>query len=497
MLAAVLLAAWWLLPHVRHRVIASVAYDDARVTDAVRLPDSPAASAAPLPRATHVRVVLIDGLAADNTRFMPAWRALCDRGVTLAVDVGFPTVSLPVEVALWTGLTQQQTGIVMRSDHPLDAMHALATIPSNAVSVAVAEDHGWIVRSLGFGEALPRADPDDPATVKDDAPDAWRARWLAAATDAVASWQPLVFVHLLGVDTMGHRVGRASPAYATAAGIADSELAALLAADRESRWFVLSDHGHLDGGGHGGEEREVRQVQGCIAGPGVAAGGSHVAGLVHVADVARALADSLGVALDPRATGRHLAAALAAPLAADQAVPPLPLGTGALAIALLLVGAAISYIAAGGRAWLWPWWLPIACVSLVAVRGLPTLSMPMVYAPAGRAMYVTWLPSLAIAAAAAYLGATRAGALRAALAQLALPYAALAAAITASGAWPTLLGAAVAPVVPHYTAWLSALWLIAAHGSAAVALAVLGTCVRLAFDRRAPAETPRSEPAAD
>ncbi len=209
---------------------------------------------------------------------------------------------------------------------------------------------------------------------------------------------------------------------------------------------------------------------------------------MHVVDIARAIADSVGVALDARSPGRPLAAALAAPLDGDQAVPALPLGTGAFAIFILVLAAAGSYFAAG-RWWLLPWWFVAACSSLVLVRGLPTLSMSMVYAPAGRAMYVTWLPSLVVAAIATYAGLARTSLARTVIAQLAVPIAALAAVITACGAWRTLFGAAIAPVVPHYTAWLSALILIVAHGSAAVALAVLGRFVRSAFDRRARPET--------
>jgi Type I phosphodiesterase / nucleotide pyrophosphatase len=492
-LIALLAVAAWFAPLVRHRVIHAVTYDDG-------VPGEPPA---PLPRAVtatgaaglaptdRVRVVLVDGLAAANAQLMPAWRAVCDRGLTLDVDVGFPTVSLPVEVALWSGLTQQQTGILMRSDHPL--VPPLADgIPANVSgSRAVAEDHGWIVRSLGFADVRPPADAADSTRVADAEPAAWRAIWLARAREAVASDARLAFVHVLRVETMGHRVGRASPAYAATAGEADSIVDALVAAAPDARWFLLSDHGHLDDGGHGGEERELRQVEGCIAGPGVAHGRG---GPIHIVDVARALADSLGVQLDSRAVGRPLAAALAAPLVGDQAVPALPLRTAAIALFVIVVGAAASYVAAR-RWWLLPWWFPIACVSLALVRGLPTLSMTMVYAPAGRAMYVTWLPSLVLCAVATYAGSRRVPVLRAAAAQLALPIATLAAAITACHAWPTLFGAPIAPVVAHCTAWLSAVLLIAAHGSAAVALAVLGTFVRSAFDRRARPETPRSAPA--
>jgi hypothetical protein len=485
-LAAALLLAAWVTPHLRHRVLHAVTSDDAHDGPSVRFPDSPNAAGTGLAQTSRVRVVLIDGLSAANTRDLPAWRSVCDRGLTLEVDVGFPTVSLPVEVALWSGLTQQQTGIVMRSDRPL-VPPLVGGIPARVPgSIAIAEDHGWIVRSLNFADTRPPADPSDPA--KDADPVAWRKSWQARAHDAVVGDARLVFVHILRVDTIGHRVGRASPAYAATAGEADAIVADLVAAAPDARWFLLSDHGHLDAGGHGGEERELRVVEHCIAGPGIARGRG---GPLHVVDIARALADSVGVAIDARSPGRPLTTALAAPLAGDQAVPSLPLGTGALAIFMLVVGAAASYVAAR-RWWLWPWWFIAACVSLVAMRGLPTLSMQMVFAPEGRTMYLTWLPSLAVAAIATYIGSGRTTVARAAIAQLALPVATLAAVITACGAWPTLLGAAVAPVVPHYTAWLSALLLIVAHGSAAVALAVLGRTVRSAFGRRAPPETPHS-----
>jgi hypothetical protein len=486
-LLVLLAAAWWTAPLVRHRVIHAATYDDGVPSTPAPIPAHAGAGLAPTDR---VRVVLVDGLAAANTRDLPAWRAVCDRGLTLDVDVGFPTVSLPVEVALWTGLTQQQTGIVMRSDHPLVPPLAHGVPAEVSGSRAIAEDHGWIVRSLGFADVRPPADASDPA--KDAEPAAWRALWLSRAHDAVASDARLAFVHVLRVDTIGHRVGRASPAYAATAGDADAIVDALVAAAPDARWFLLSDHGHLDDGGHGGEERELRRVQACIAGPGVAHGHG---GPIHIVDVARALADSLGVTLDPRALGRPLAAAIAAPLEGDQAVPALPLRTAAIAIFVIIVGAAASYAAARRRWWLWPWWFPIACVSLVLVRGLPTLSMAMVYAPAGRAMYVTWLPAVALCAIASYAGTRELRTWRVAVAQLALPATTLAAVITACGAWRTLFGAPIAPVVPHYTAWLSALLLIAAHGSAAVALAVLGRFVRSAFDRPSRPETPRSEPA--
>ena len=485
--AIFLLAIAWLLPHVRHRLISDVTTWDATPEDPAQLPvgDGPG-----LPPASRVRVILIDGLSADVAATLPTWTEQCKRGVTLTVDVGFPTVSLPVEVALWTGLTQQQTGIVGRSDRPLDPPLDRRGIPAQVPgSHAIAENHGYIVRSLGFEKTEPPAAKDDPARDADDP--SWAQRWREVATEAVAGPSRLVFVHVLEVDTAGHQDGRDSLKYRAAAADADMLLGKLVAAAPDARWFFLSDHGHLAHGGHGGEEREIRQVKGCIAGPGVVQG---VGELVHVVDVARAIADSAGARLTRGSRGRPLSLAIAAPLQPDQSIPPMSTSHGAIGIALLVVGACASVWAM--HWWLVPWWYVLGLASFIFIRGVPTLSHPMVYAPSGETMYVTWLPALVLAAVSTWFGLARTTLARVVVSQLALPTAAVAAAVTVCGAWPLLAGADSAPIVPLFTAALSPLLLILAHGCAAVALAVLGRCVHSAFGRRGPAETASTKPSA-
>ena len=483
--AVLLVATAWVLPRVRHRMFENVTTWDAAPGDTAVLPDGQGPGMTP---AARVRVLLIDGLAADTAATLPAWSALCKRGVAMTVDVGFPTVSLPVEVALWSGLTQQQTGVVFRSDRPLEPPLDRHGIPAQvADSHAVAQDHGYIVRSLGFAQTEPAADPTDP--VRDADPETWKTEWEAHARAAVASDARLVFVHVLEVDTAGHHHGHDSPEYRDAAAHADGVLAALEQTAPDARWFVLSDHGHLPGGGHGGEERDIRQVAGCIAGPGVQPARGE---LVHVVDVSRAIADSVGAKLDPASQGRPLSVALASPLAPDQAVPPLAAGAMALAIALVILGGiAASW---GVRQWwLAPWWFFLAVAALLVMYGPPSLSRPMVYAPLRFEMTLVWLPALAVLVAVTWAGLGATTLPRVVLSQLGLPLAAVAGAFTACGAWPAFFGAHVAPVVPRVTAWMSPLLLIAAHGSAAVALAVLGRSAHSAFGRRAPPESPRSE----
>ena len=484
-------AAGW-LPDLRRSLVRDVTWWDARPSETAALPPGTGPALSPTPR---TRVVLFDGLSAPIASALPAWGALCKRGITLRVDVGFPTISLPVQVALWTGLTQQQTGIVSRNggkagsygrplDPPLDRRGIPAQVPH---SIGIAEDHGWIVRSLGFSRFEPPADPSDPT--KDLDLPAWRQRWEQFSIEAVASNATLVFVHILRVDTAGH-VGGMGWQYAMAAAQADALLGKLVAADPTARWFVLSDHGHIAPGGHGGEERGVRQVQACITGPGVVAGTGE---LVHIVDIARALADSTGATLSPDARGRPLTAALAAPLAEDQAVPPIELARGVVAVFLLVAGLALA--AWSIRTWwLAPWWFVVAVASVYVLRGEPTLSMAMTYRADGQLLYTAWLAALPIALVTTYVGFGRTTLARVLAAQLAVPVFATAATMAAAGAWPVVFGAETSPTVPRYTAWMLALLLMAAHGAAAVALAVLARLARPAFDRFVRARRPRSEP---
>ena len=474
----------WLLPSMRRTLIHAMTTYDAAPSESAPLP---AGTGPGLTKVPHTRVILIDGLATSFAKTLPNWNALCNAGARLSIDVGFPTVSLPVEVALWTGLTQQQTGIV--ANRALDP--PITGIPSKVPgSIAIAENHGYIVRALGFSRFEPAAEPGKP--MKDANEEAYDAQWLTLALDAVRSASPLVFVHILRVDVAGHKSGLGVE-YAIAARDADALLDKLVQADPGARWFILSDHGHISSGGHGGEERTVRHVEGCISGAGMKVEKS---GLVHIVDVSRAIADSVGVTLDPASFGRPFSAIMATSLGEDQAVPALSIGRAMIAIFILVLG--LGAVTWGVRHW-WiaPWWFVVACGLLLGIRGLPTLSTPMIYKPEGRDMWLVWAPVMLLVIAATYVGTRRTTIARVIAGQLALPIAAMAATLTAAGAWSAAFGAEVAPVVPIFSALTSPVVLMVAHACGAVGLAVLASVVLRAFGRHAPPEPPSTASAAE
>ena len=102
----------------------------------------------------------------------------------------------------------------------------------------------------------------------------------ARAAAILAGQAPRVsFVYLGAVDFAGHATGSGA-VYRTALRAADQRVRRLVAAVRsrpsgaEEDWtiVVVTDHGHLDEGGHGGREPEVATAWAAAAGPGIRPG---------------------------------------------------------------------------------------------------------------------------------------------------------------------------------------------------------------------------------
>ena len=458
-------------------------------------PEAPATARAGMSAADRVRVVLLDGIGHAIASNMEHYDALCRQGLDLTVDVGFPTVSLPIQHALWTGLTQQQSGILFRIK-PLPQPPA-ASIPAQvADSRSLAEYHQYIAASFGFHSALP------PGTTKADIPDDWKQRFRAAAIDAVTGPARLVFVHVLRADSAGHKHGPESVEYRDAVLWSDEFLAELRAAEQAAgrpaaqpagpgepatRWFLLSDHGHRPGGGHGGGESSIRLVRACIFGDlgGFRTGDSEPPGrLIHLVDFSRAIADSLGVTPSPASAGRPLAEALAATHDPDSSLPWPGAGRWTLAMLAVFLALLATAWAAGDRLLQLPWWLPVAVASVFWLEAMPSLSTPMIYRGDGRIMYHAASPGLLLLVLATANALRQRAAHRVAVAQLALPLALALACLTLAGGAHLLLGAAGdPPLMPGFTAFTSLTATLLFSGAAVVALVVLASCVPFAIGR--------------
>ncbi len=426
----------------------------------------PADDRAPLvPRSGAVRVLLIDGLSAEVADTLPRLSRFCTRGVEVRVDTGFPTVSLPVQHVLWTGRTQAQSGIeyrIPRLDPPAPVIAAVG-----GSSVAVAESHRDIVHSFAFDRVLPPlADEEIEA-----ADSTWRAGGFeAAAIDAVTSDARLAFVHVLRVDEAGHADGRASEAYADAARWADDLLGTLVdAAGAETTWFVLADHGHRAGGGHGGPEPEIRLVRGCIVAPSLRPEDRRDEGPVALVDFHREIVAATGATPDPVSPGRSLRAPLAAPLAL-----PAPSAV-AWAVALSAWAAGVAFVARrhGRQVRAWPWWIALAWLGAWLVAGSLTLSNPAVYPKLPTHLWLGAAPAAAWLGYAVHSSDAAGTTLRRTLADLAVPWLAGGLGIFALTILPAggAGGFVLPPLMPVWTA-LSSAWLSwGTIGAAAAGLA--------------------------
>lgn len=149
-----------------------------------------------------------------------------------------------------------------------------------------------------------------------------------AVMDAALPWlddpsYALVLIHLDQVDYAGHHEGGArSPNWDAAANRSDALLGEVLNKLDLSKdtVFVASDHGHIDQGGHGGQDPVVLVEPFVLAGAGVKPGN---AGEIQMVDVAPTLAALLGLNIPADSQGQVLANVLDLPQAEAAALPGL------------------------------------------------------------------------------------------------------------------------------------------------------------------------------
>ncbi|MER8037096.1 alkaline phosphatase family protein [Streptomyces hydrogenans] len=115
----------------------------------------------------------------------------------------------------------------------------------------------------------------------------------------------VLFVYFGETDEIGHNYGAAHAKYLDAIAVQDAYLGRLLAAIQarptraSERWTVIvtTDHGHTDGGGHGGSTIEERRTFVLAQGPGIAAGARPLD--TRLVDVAATVFRQLGIVPDP------------------------------------------------------------------------------------------------------------------------------------------------------------------------------------------------------
>ncbi len=245
------------------------------------------------PTLRHVLVIGVDGVRFDllGPETTPVTWALGHDGflAPVVIDAATPTISGPCWATIVTGTGVDRHRITGNdltghrlADHPdFVTVATRAGLPTLlAVSgwppLALAEDGGPMFAEASRREFVAVAETSIAAWHEADESITELAAGILAEQDAPR----LSFVYLGGVDAAGHIAG-AGAVYRETALATDRRVGRLLAAVRSRPSFpregwtvvVVTDHGHLDLGGHGGREPEVATAWVAAAGPGIDPGG--------------------------------------------------------------------------------------------------------------------------------------------------------------------------------------------------------------------------------
>jgi hypothetical protein len=264
-----------------------------------RVPESGGAALKPLAR--RVVVLFLDGLGFEASRALPALSEAAARGVRRPLTADFPSFTYPAVVAFATGVPPLYSGLRINA---AEAERVIRERPLPSL-LDGARRAGLPVRIFGGGWETFREllDPDGGALEVDE----------AALLAAPVGGRSLDWLYFGAIDQAGHAHGGDSPEYRAAAAEGDRLAARALAAVDLSKdaVVIVSDHGHLPRGGHGGDEPEVAGELFLAVGAGVAPRGD--ADGRAPADVAPTISALLGLATPAAGLGRPMLDILDAP----------------------------------------------------------------------------------------------------------------------------------------------------------------------------------------
>jgi hypothetical protein len=240
------------------------------------------------PEGGHVLVIGVDGVRFDflGPDSVPSIWALGQAGflAQVPVDEATPTWSGPCWATIATGTGVAGHGITGNdlTGHRLAEHPDFVTRATRAGLPTLLAVSGWPPLALTadggplFAEASTREFTAVPRSGL-----AWDAAREASREDDLAAWDAAdeAITARAAAILAGHATGSGT-VYRAALLAADQRVGRLVAAVRsrpsghEEDWtiVVVTDHGHLDEGGHGGREPEVTTAWAAAAGPGIRPG---------------------------------------------------------------------------------------------------------------------------------------------------------------------------------------------------------------------------------
>jgi hypothetical protein len=259
-----------------------------------------------LPKTTRVVVVLISGLGYDAAQELdlPVLGQLTQTGTSAVVQSWPPTYSQTAQATLITGAPPETNG-VPPIDRPVED---LSLIEADTIFARAHEAQlkTALVGTAEWQRLIPRNHLDETFFVNTSGPEADQAILDIALTILKNGDIDLVFIHFTQLNYAAkHQGGPFGSTYGTAASRIDAYLEQIsrVVDPRSGVLIIMSDHGHIASGGHGGGEIEVTRQPLVINGKNIVPGSYSD---VSQTDIAPTISTLLGAAPPTAAQGRIL-----------------------------------------------------------------------------------------------------------------------------------------------------------------------------------------------
>lgn len=254
------------------------------------------------PLTDNLVLVMIDGLRHDTATQMTFLNELAAEGAELVVVGDAPSYSQNAWTTLITGASPQ-----ISAAPPLNVDDITQIAPISAGDLFVSATNAGLSTGLygyyWWGKMVPAEFRGDSAFTEGEDADADQDILDAALATLDTDMPDFALIHLDQVDYAGHQHGGRSEQYDEAALRVDAHLEEIVSRLNLNRQtvVVLADHGHINRGGHGGQDSVVLTTRLVAVGAGIRPG-EH--GQIRQVDVAPTLAALMGVSIPPRSQGQ-------------------------------------------------------------------------------------------------------------------------------------------------------------------------------------------------
>jgi hypothetical protein len=269
-------------------------------------PLKPPAQPAILPQTAKVVIVLVSGLGYETSQLLslPVLEQLAQTGASTLIQSIPPTYSQTAWLTLVTGAPSDVNG-GPPIDQPLESL-----LPTSVDTIFTRAREAQLKTALlgreEWRHLIPEKQLEEAFFVDTPGPEADQAILQAALPLLKNDEIDLVLVQFTALDFAAKRQGGiSSNSYQAAAATVDSYLGQMSRSIdlNNTVLMILSDHGYISPGGHGGDEVEVTQQPLVVIGKGIIPGSYTDVRQIDIAPTVTAL---LGIAPPTSAYGRIL-----------------------------------------------------------------------------------------------------------------------------------------------------------------------------------------------